>query len=360
MKPVQAIAGRPLYATVKDAVRDAIDRGEFAPGDQLPSTKALADQLSVSLVTVHRALQELVTSGVLRRGQGKGTFVHEHYSALTSKATGLRFGLVFHVESSLADSYHGQIFEGVRQRSTELGIDLVLLRFGEDWRNECQGYLYVNPFEQQLAKPPRFNAKKNDAQHLMVVGASFDRDSVSCVDTDNADMARQALRRFRAAGHTRIGFLGGDDSIANNTDRWLGFLDAARLAGLSQPDALSIRSPGWRLDDEGRHALRAMLTRKDRPTAIFAAGYYYALDIYAIAAELGLSIPGDISLIGIDDPPSAAHLSPALTTFRQPLVQLGRLAVNGLYEVATDDDLPPQRTTLKAQLIERDSVAPPA
>jgi GntR family transcriptional regulator, arabinose operon transcriptional repressor len=134
-------ARRRLYHTVKEAVRAAIDAGTFAPGHRLPSTKALSEQLSVSLVTVHRALQELVASGVLRRGQGRGTFVHEDYQDRAETSTGMRFGLVFHRESSLADYYHGQILEGVRQGADEFGVDLVLLRFGEDWRNECQGYL---------------------------------------------------------------------------------------------------------------------------------------------------------------------------------------------------------------------------
>src|SRR5215217_7334572 len=71
--------GRPLYQTVRDAVRDAIDTGLFAPGEQIPSTKDVSSQMAVSLVTAHRALQELVADGVLERAQGKGTFVHPRY-----------------------------------------------------------------------------------------------------------------------------------------------------------------------------------------------------------------------------------------------------------------------------------------
>src|SRR3954465_13201320 len=79
LKAVVPQAGRPLYLSARDAVRDAIDGGMFAPGEQMPSTKELSEQLDVSLVTAHRALQELVSSGVLQRSQGKGTFVHQRY-----------------------------------------------------------------------------------------------------------------------------------------------------------------------------------------------------------------------------------------------------------------------------------------
>lgn len=67
LSAVVAQPGRPLYQTVRNAVRDAIDGGLFAPGEQIPSTKDIADQMTVSLVTAHRALQELVAAGARPR-----------------------------------------------------------------------------------------------------------------------------------------------------------------------------------------------------------------------------------------------------------------------------------------------------
>ncbi|MEL7474202.1 MAG: GntR family transcriptional regulator, partial [Planctomycetota bacterium] len=72
LQPVRPQDGQPLYVTVQETVRAAINKGVFPPGGRLPSTKAMSAQLGVSLVTVHRALQELVAGGVLRRGQGRG------------------------------------------------------------------------------------------------------------------------------------------------------------------------------------------------------------------------------------------------------------------------------------------------
>ena len=67
LKPVAAQPGETLYRAAKDAIRSAIDNGTFKPGEQLPSTKVIGRQMRISLVTAHRALQELVTSGVLER-----------------------------------------------------------------------------------------------------------------------------------------------------------------------------------------------------------------------------------------------------------------------------------------------------
>ena len=351
LKDVTARPGLPLYTAVRDRVMAAIEAGRFQPGQQLPSTKALSKEMSVSLVTVHRAMQELVNSGVLRRGQGRGTYVHEDFGLRQRRGLGQRFGLVFHAESSLADAYHGRIFEGVRQSANENGVDLVLLRFGEDWRNECHGYLYVNPFQDQLAKAPRGVRRGSDEPRtpIMVVGASFSIPGVCSVDTDNAGLARDAVNHLHAHGHRRLAYVGAQGKVSNDRDRHLG--------GIELPNEAVVRSPGWRLDVEGAAQLDRLLASPDRPTAIFAAGYYFALDVYTAAARAGLSIPGSLSVVGVDDPPSASHLSPALTTFRQPLIELGRLAAEGLLDLIKDGGAH-RRITLSAELIERDSCSP--
>lgn len=365
-KPVSPEPGRPLYAAVKDAIRSAIDDGRYAPGDQLPSTKALSKQIDVSLVTVHRALQELVSSGVLRRGQGRGTFVHEAYFERVTPSTGVRVGLVFHEEASLSDFYHGHVLEGVRRGAMARGADLVLLQFGEDWRKECLGFVYVNPMRKQLNSMPwfgaqmgtRLRARSTKKPPVVVVGASFDHDHVHSIDTDNVDLAAQAVQHLAALGHRRIAYVGGGAEVSNNVDRWQGFSEAMGRAGLTATENV-LRVPGWKLSDGDRARLVMMLTSPNRPTAIFAAGYYFALDLYSVARELELDIPGDLSVIGVDDPPSAQFLSPRLTTLRQPLLDMGRLAAESLMDLAVSPTAHEKRRRLRAELVQRGSTAAP-
>ena len=361
LQPVRGEPGRPLYELVRDAVRDAVDRGAYGPGERLPSTKALAGTLEVSLVTVHRALQELVAAGVLRRGQGRGTFVHEAYAEPSHRTSTMRVGIVFHTEASLADSYHGQIMEGVRRGAEEIGADIVLLRYGEDWRNECQGYLYVNPFKSQLDHSPRFGRRSvsNEAprQPTTVVGARTDVSRVGFVDTDNVSLAEAAVQHLFDLGHRRIAFLGGQSDLTNNIDRLSGYRKACDRLGLSKDRCPELCAQGWQLGEKDLALLTDMLASDNPPTAIFAAGYYFALNVYTAANRLGLNIPGDVSLIGVDDPPSAVHLSPALTTMRQPLVEVGKTAIRELYSQVKSGG-PQARRTLDAELIARESTAP--
>jgi DNA-binding LacI/PurR family transcriptional regulator len=348
-----------------DAVRAAIDAGTFKPGDRVPSTKVLAEEMAVSLVTVHRAMQELVAHGVLRRGQGRGTFVHESYTGGggAERRVGDRLGVVFHRESSLADAYHGQILEGVRRQADDLGMDLVLLRFGEDWRNECRGYIYVNPFPEQLEKPPRFGKAvrkgKQSRPPTIVVGARSTNPEIFAVDTDNFDLARRAVSTLVGLGHKRIGFVGGAGQVSNDIDRYRGFCEASQQHGLKVDAGHVVRQAGWKLGEFASASLINVLRSPERPTAFFAAGYYFALDVYAAARACGLTIPGDVSVIGVDDPPSASHLSPALTTFAQPLLKLGRIAVEELYEQVYEGERAPQQITMSAELVVRGSAAAP-
>jgi LacI family transcriptional regulator len=76
------------------------------------------------------------------------------------------------------------------------------------------------------------------------------------------------------------------------------------------------------------------------------------------ARECGLRIPDDISIIGFDDVPQASFVYPRLTTVRQPLEQMGRVAARMLLERIEDRSRPPQRITLPTQLVIRDSCAP--
>ena len=373
-KPVEATTGRPLYVAVRESVHDAIARGRLEPGERLPSTKKLSEQLDVSLVTVHRALNDLVSSGVLRRGQGRGTFVHENFAKPEHIACDVRFGLVFQPASTLADPYHGRVLQGVRDAADEHGIDLVLLRYGEDWRRECAGYLYVNPFPDQLDHSPRYGVNHNKPAAsgdgngrvggaVPVVGLGVNpslRPGIGAVDTDNESMMRLAVSMLAGLGHERIAYLGDVSPASNSRDRERGFRAGCDDNGIGVDERWMIRAPGCTVGEHGIDHLVSLLGGRDGPSAVVASGYYFALDAYAAAKRAGVSIPEALSVIGVDDPPSAAHLSPPLTTFCQPLETLGRRGVELLLERIRGEHRSPRgHVTLEAELKERGSVGRP-
>jgi LacI family transcriptional regulator len=95
---------------------------------------------------------------------------------------------------------------------------------------------------------------------------------------------------------------------------------------------------------------------EDPPTAIFAASDYMALGVLNAGQNLGMSIPNDLSLVGFDDMPFAALLSPPLTTVRQPIRELGEAGTNLLLRLIKGKSKEPPLLRLPVQFIARDSV----
>jgi DNA-binding LacI/PurR family transcriptional regulator len=347
---------QPKYLQVKTALTEAITRGDYEPGVRLPSTKALSEQLEVSLVTVHRAMQEMVREGLLRREQGRGTFVNAHHESVREQRVRCRVGLILHAEASMGDHFHGSLLDGVRQRARELNVDLVMLRFEDDLRNECDAYLCVNPYRDRLEAMLR---REGRAGPVLSLCSSFDLPGVSVVDSKNREIMRTAFEHLWELGHRRIGFVGGAEQLGNSHDRRLGYVDALQAHGVEAeaPPMLTVES--WNLTGAEREKLAELMSGTGRPTAVLAAGFYYALGVIDVAKNLGLAIPDDLSLIGFDDPPSASHLSPPLTTIRQPLAEMGALGVELLLRMLTENDAKPTQRFVDCQLVPRESTAPP-
>jgi LacI family transcriptional regulator, xylobiose transport system transcriptional regulator len=104
---------------------------------------------------------------------------------------------------------------------------------------------------------------------------------------------------------------------------------------------------------------RAMLSRPDRPTAIFCGNDLMALGVYQAAREARLHIPEDLSVVGFDDLPVAGWVGPPLTTVRRPLSQMAVSAARLVLSLARGDHPAQTRVELSTELVVRDSTAPP-
>ena len=186
------------------------------------------------------------------------------------------------------------------------------------------------------------------------------RKSSRCsIDVDNVSLARRGVEYIAGLGHERVGFVGSAKDFGNSRDRWQGFAEACSASGITIHEPHILKSVSWRLENDEQAQLVAMLRSPRRPTAIFAAGYYFALNVYSAAATLELKIPEDLTIVGVDDPPSASQMSPPLTTLRQPLVELGREAVGVLCDYFHRDNMELASRMLSAELIVRKSSGPP-
>ena len=356
LKPVKSQPGRPLYLTTCDAVRKAIDAGIFSPGQRMPSTKKLSAQLRVSLVTTHRALQELVINGVVHRSQGKGTFVQSNYRE-GKAVSSARVGLIVRTDASLSSYFHSQILEGIRQAAHRSSVDLILHSSSADPCDDCDGFLFLSPSSEQIEI---FLALKTHKPALMV-GATSRSSEIASFSVDDIALSCAALDHLRKLGHHHIGYVGGYDNLCLGRDRWEAFLQCCHQLNLMPREQHIVRSMSWKLDEREKLALVRLLSAPNRPTAIIATGLELAMNTYQAAATAGLRVPEDLSIIGVDDPGGAPFLNPPLTTMRQPLSQLGENGATALLDLIQrrSSTLTPQQ--LSGELIVRASTAiPPA
>ena len=148
------------------------------------------------------------------------------------------------------------------------------------------------------------------------------------VDTDNAGGARSAVEHLLALGHTRIAHIHGRADLASAQLRETGYREALTAAGIPVDEDL-VRAGDYQ-EDQATAVACELLTAPDRPTAVFAANDSSAMGVLRAAADLGLRVPEELSVIGFDDVPQASMTSPPLTTVAQPLAELGAAAVDML------------------------------
>ncbi|GKQ36139.1 LacI family DNA-binding transcriptional regulator [Streptomyces sp. A012304] len=175
------------------------------------------------------------------------------------------------------------------------------------------------------------------------------------VDYDNRGGAFQATAHLLTGGHRRVLFLSGAPGFSSAEERRLGHRDALRAHGV--PYAEELDTSGDYTRKSGYLRTREALRANVGFTAVFAGSDVVALGALAALREAGLRVPGDVSVVGFDDVPFAADLTPALTTVRVPYEELGRTAVRLALEREvghTSDD----HVVLSTQLVIRDSARP--
>ena len=209
------------------------------------------------------------------------------------------------------------------EERARLQADLVT----ELWRGRrIDGLLMLIPVEASL-EPLR--AMAQEGVPSVLIDMQYDGTGLNYIAVDNYRGGYVAVEHLLRIGYRDIAILCGPHWMPVSRDRLAGYKAALQDRGVP------IRSewivPGLGYDEEtGRHAMRTLLSADCRPRAVFAASDRIAFGAMAVLDEVGLRVPDDIALIGFDDIPAAATYRPPLTTVRQPLETMGRMAVEHL------------------------------
>ena len=231
---------RPLYYQMKELLRSKILRGDWEPGEMLPTEEAFCNQLGISRITVSRAIGDLASEGLIFRIQGKGTFVARPGIKNEGSKT---LGLVLHRTEVSADSYFNDVIRGIDDVARELGYRIMLLTFnsktpGVKDGNFCLGEVLDKDLggilitAEQIEKSELKRLKANKIPFVII---NYKADEVdSCVTVDWAAGSYAATKHLLLRGHRKIGYLGGMvEKFEVDRQKYLGFHKALSEAGVA-------------------------------------------------------------------------------------------------------------------------------
>ena len=178
--------------------------------------------------------------------------------------------------------------------------------------------------------------------------------SVSAAHSAGADIA---VKHLLSLGHRRIACITGPRGWIATEERLRGYQAALAAAGILPEPELVVDS-----DFEiaqGHRAARRLLDLHEPPTAVFAFNDNIAIGVLQAARERGIRVPDELSVIGFDDVEAAEIVTPQLTTIRQPLEELGRMAVSLLERLLEGQRIEALHVELRTQLVVRQTTAPP-
>ncbi|NNC13849.1 substrate-binding domain-containing protein [Planctomonas sp. JC2975] len=319
-------------------------------GTTVPTvSKVLNGRSDVSVATRERVMRLVEETGYRRRHRS---------GSQRDRETG---GLVDLVISKVSGSWANLVLNGAERAAASAGLDVVVTvarpeqDAGADWvarilARKSRGATVA------LLSPSRTQLQVLSAAGIPLVLLDPSADSASGVPSiGTTDWAGgyAAAAHLAALGHRRVGLIAGSGDYRYGRARVDGFRAGLEQAGIPLPEEL-IESADWRRESAAVAAARMLALRK-RPTALFACSDEMALGTYQAARALGLGVPDDLSIVGFDDLPESAWVTPGLTTVRQPIEDMASAAMRMLLRLRAGAPAGSAREELATELVVRES-----
>lgn len=333
------------------------------------SIKDVAARAGVSVTTVSHVLNDVPGKRISDATRDRVRKAAEELGyAPSSVARNLRLQrsqMLALISDEIATTpYAGRMILGAQEAASKAGWLLMLVNTGSDSEFEAaeiqalrqrqvDGFLYATMYHREVTIPEAVSGVPT----VLLDARSSDKDTSSVVPDEVAG-GRTATEELIRHGHQRIGFLNNSDDIPATHGRLRGYMQALQAAGLTYDERLVTARHS---DTEGGvQGARQLLSATDRPTALFCFNDRMAMGAYHAAAELGLRIPQDLSVVGFDNQELIADgLRPGLTTVALPHYEMGAWAVDALIARIEGNERP-QHAKLSCPLVVRASVDSPA
>jgi LacI family transcriptional regulator len=337
-------------------------------GDQSRATiREIARAAGVSIATVSRVINgrpdvsPQTREAVLRVVREHGFSTNRNARALSGGRTGL-VGVTLPI---LEAAYFAVIVSGTAEALYEHDMRIVLCPTLHQHEREVtllDRLMHGTTDGAVLMLPEESNAELRALQEtgypFVVVDPRVQLDQgIPAVSASNASGARAGVEHLLSLGHRRIGAILGPPDWMATTERLNGYRSALATAGVLPAPDLVVESDFS--IESGEAAAASLLDLPERPTAIFGFNDNVAIGALRAAQARGLTVPDDLSLVGFDDSEQSGLVTPALTTVRQPLAEMGRMAVSLLLRLLDRQRVEAMNIELATRLVVRESTAAP-
>jgi DNA-binding LacI/PurR family transcriptional regulator len=255
------------------------------------------------------------------------------------------------VVPDITNPFFGPMLRGAQAAAMRAGYTVMLVDIADNrtWEAQSVEALLAGPSDGLLL----FEAELPPGETRPAIAIEMLPGELPVVRLDVESGIDQAVTHLLELGHRRIAHLAGPQDWAEADARAQAFAEETAALGLRPPPPLS---GDWSADSG--YAAGRMLLGSD-VTAVFAANDQMALGLLHAAADAGIRVPTELSVVGFDDIPEARHFTPPLTTVRQDFAELGRRAIAVLLEELEGTAEPALHTEVPTPLIVRASTAPP-
>lgn len=312
---------RPVFKQIYEILITEMDDGLYNGTGKLPSEKELCQRFGVERNTLRKALQILVDQRRIARTRGSGTKVLPPPSGEKPAAHGPRAGKSVmlianedYLRSGDGESFHYKLIHSLEKRIWEIGYNLLFKSVGNHGtamasiQNAAPAAIIFDSYNDSsyYLEALRFGVPCISINHYTPLMTS--------IVSNNADSAYQVAQRLTDAGHSKIALILGKRAHQTCMERLNGVQSLFMARNL--PLKAEYLFPGNWLFGSGAEAgdRIAAMAEADRPTAVFAFNDDMAYGCYSSLVRHGLSVPGDISLVGFDRSEHYSGIFPALTT----------------------------------------------
>jgi GntR family transcriptional regulator, arabinose operon transcriptional repressor len=357
------ITPQTKYSKVRDHIQSLIAHGTIQKGDSIPGELELAEQLAVSRNTVRHALLDMANDGVIERTRGRGTvYLGEEREKINTKMVGMVAGM-------LKYSIYLDLINGIEDGLHREGYSMLLANGNNNHEKEQlsisrmmeQGIegLIIEPHMNGLLGPkdPFFKTLNTLDIPLLTINCAIEGLKASSVTVDDFGIGKKAAEHLITRGHRKMACVYMSDSQAGIL-RFRGFKETLSRHGI-EPKEEYFRSFSSRdtIETSGRVLGRKLMETDPPPTAIFFFNDGTALQALEEFKTLEISVPGDVSIIGVDNISESVLVSPTLTTFNHPKYLMGTIAADMvLARLGNKSHNSTDTVTILPELISRGSV----